>query len=35
MAIDQYGLVGSTEWAEDFADWITENVVTYINLGMF
>lgn len=29
----QYGLVGSTEWAEDFPEWITGNVVAYINLG--
>ena len=29
----QYGLVGSTEWAEDFPEWITENVVAYVNLG--
>ena len=30
----QYGLIGSTEWAEDFVDWIDEHVVAYINLGM-
>ena len=29
----QYGLVGSTEWGEDFADWIREHVVAYLNLG--
>lgn len=29
----QYGLIGSTEWAEDFPEWISDNVVTYINLG--
>ena len=29
----QYGLVGSTEWGEDFADWIQEHVVAYLNLG--
>ncbi|EMD40947.1 hypothetical protein CERSUDRAFT_111521 [Gelatoporia subvermispora B] len=28
---EEYGLIGSTEWAEDFADWITENVVAYLN----
>lgn len=27
--------MGSTEWGEDFTDWIREHVVAYINLGMF
>lgn len=31
----QYGLIGSTEWGEDFADWIQEHVVAYLNLGMY
>ena len=31
----QYGLIGSTEWAEDFVDWIDEHVVAYLNLGMY
>ncbi|CDO73739.1 hypothetical protein BN946_scf185015.g67 [Trametes cinnabarina] len=31
---EEYGLIGSTEWAEDFPDWITDNVVTYINLDV-
>ncbi|GJE84351.1 Zn-dependent exopeptidase [Phanerochaete sordida] len=31
---EEYGLVGSTEYAEDFAEWITDNVVTYINLDV-
>ncbi|THG94618.1 hypothetical protein EW026_g6888 [Hermanssonia centrifuga] len=30
---EEYGLVGSTEWAEDFADWVSDNVVAYINVG--
>lgn len=30
----QYGLVGSTEWAEDFADWISENVAAYLNVDV-
>ncbi|HEV7736219.1 MAG TPA: M28 family peptidase [Chlamydiales bacterium] len=30
---EEYGLIGSTEWAEDFPQWIQENVITYINLG--
>lgn len=29
----QYGLIGSTEWGEDFAEWIDEHVVAYLNLG--
>ncbi|KAG2152653.1 Zn-dependent exopeptidase [Suillus bovinus] len=29
---EEYGLIGSTEWGEDFADWIQEHVVSYINL---
>lgn len=30
----QYGLVGSTEWAEDFPEWVQEQVVSYINLDV-
>ncbi|KAI0335634.1 Zn-dependent exopeptidase [Cubamyces sp. BRFM 1775] len=29
---EEYGLIGSTEWGEDFADWINDHVVAYINL---
>ncbi|KAI0677358.1 Zn-dependent exopeptidase [Trametes maxima] len=29
---EEYGLIGSTEWAEDFPEWISENVVAYINI---
>lgn len=28
----QYGLIGSTEWGEDFGEWIQKHVVAYINL---
>ena len=28
----QYGLVGSTEWGEDFPAWISGHVVAYLNL---
>ncbi|KAI0660807.1 Zn-dependent exopeptidase [Cubamyces menziesii] len=31
---EEYGLIGSTEWAEDFPEWISANVVTYINLDV-
>lgn len=29
----QYGLIGSTEWGEDFVHWIDAHVVAYFNLG--
>ncbi|KAI0832592.1 Zn-dependent exopeptidase [Trametes gibbosa] len=29
---EEYGLIGSTEWGEDFAGWIDEHVVAYLNL---
>ncbi|KDQ17172.1 hypothetical protein BOTBODRAFT_29986 [Botryobasidium botryosum FD-172 SS1] len=29
---EEYGLIGSTEWGEDFADWIKQNVVAYLNI---
>ncbi|KZT74407.1 Zn-dependent exopeptidase [Daedalea quercina L-15889] len=29
---EEYGLIGSTEWGEDFANWIDEHVVAYLNL---
>ncbi|EIN10538.1 Zn-dependent exopeptidase [Punctularia strigosozonata HHB-11173 SS5] len=29
---EEYGLIGSTEWGEDFADWIDKHVVSYLNL---
>lgn len=29
---EEYGLIGSTEWAEDFASWIPENLVSYLNI---
>lgn len=31
-SVSQYGLIGSTEWGEDFASWIDEHVVAYFNL---
>ncbi|KAI0750987.1 Zn-dependent exopeptidase [Daedaleopsis nitida] len=31
---EEYGLIGSTEFAEDFPDWISKNVVAYINLDV-
>lgn len=29
----QYGLIGSTEWGEDFAEFIDKYVVAYVNIG--
>ncbi|BEJ14845.1 hypothetical protein CspHIS471_0406120 [Cutaneotrichosporon sp. HIS471] len=28
---EEYGLIGSTEWAEDFGDWLQANAVAYLN----
>ena len=32
---EEYSLVGSTEWVEDFGSWIGGRVVAYLNLGEF
>ncbi|KAJ6539641.1 hypothetical protein B0H19DRAFT_367906 [Mycena capillaripes] len=29
---EEYGLIGSTEYGEDFADWLAEHAVAYINV---
>ncbi|TFK71755.1 Zn-dependent exopeptidase [Pluteus cervinus] len=31
---EEYGLVGSTEWGEDFSDWISDHVVAYLNVDV-
>ncbi|KDR83893.1 hypothetical protein GALMADRAFT_236364 [Galerina marginata CBS 339.88] len=31
---EEYGLVGSTEWGEDFAPWISDHVVAYLNVDV-
>ncbi|CUA76771.1 Glutamate carboxypeptidase 2 [Rhizoctonia solani] len=31
---EEYGLIGSTEWGEDFADWIQKHVVAYLNIDV-
>ncbi|KAF9265384.1 Zn-dependent exopeptidase [Marasmius fiardii PR-910] len=31
---EEHGLVGSTEYGEDFADWISEHAVAYINVDV-
>ncbi|KAJ7778391.1 hypothetical protein B0H16DRAFT_1711897 [Mycena metata] len=29
---EEYGLIGSTEYGEDFADWLTAHAVAYLNI---
>ncbi|WVQ80772.1 hypothetical protein IAT38_002877 [Cryptococcus sp. DSM 104549] len=29
---EEYGLIGSTEWAEDFGEWLQENSAVYLNM---
>lgn len=29
---EEYGLVGSTEFGEDHAEWLSDNAVAYLNL---
>ncbi|KAF6762612.1 vacuolar protein sorting-associated protein 70 [Ephemerocybe angulata] len=31
---EEYGLVGSTEWGEDFHPWISKHVVSYLNVDV-
>lgn len=31
---EEYGLIGSTEWGEDFPSWIAEHVVAYLNVDV-
>jgi N-acetylated-alpha-linked acidic dipeptidase len=31
---EEYGLVGSTEWGEDFPEWISEHAVAYLNVDV-
>ncbi|KAF8307013.1 hypothetical protein DL93DRAFT_2101420 [Clavulina sp. PMI_390] len=31
---EEYGLIGSTEWGEDFADFLKEHVVAYLNVDV-
>lgn len=30
----QYGLISSTEFCEDFGDWLQQNVVAYLNIDV-
>lgn len=30
----RYGLIGSTEFGEDFTDWLKDNVVAYLNVDV-
>ncbi|KAG2156266.1 hypothetical protein DEU56DRAFT_766277 [Suillus clintonianus] len=29
---EEFGLIGSTEWGEDFSEWIKDHVVAYVNM---
>ncbi|KJA29916.1 hypothetical protein HYPSUDRAFT_31952 [Hypholoma sublateritium FD-334 SS-4] len=31
---EEYGLIGSTEWGEDFGSWISDHVVSYLNVDV-
>ena len=31
---EEYGLVGSTEWGEDFEKWLSQHVVAYLNVDV-
>ncbi|KAG5639289.1 hypothetical protein H0H81_004950, partial [Sphagnurus paluster] len=31
---EEYGLVGSTEWGEDFPEWISKHAVAYLNVDV-
>ncbi|KAH9482787.1 putative glutamate carboxypeptidase [Psilocybe cubensis] len=31
---EEYGLVGSVEWGEDFGSWISDHVVAYLNVDV-
>ncbi|KAH6915037.1 vacuolar protein sorting-associated protein 70 [Coprinopsis sp. MPI-PUGE-AT-0042] len=31
---EEYGLVGSTEWGEDFERWLSDHVVAYLNVDV-
>jgi N-acetylated-alpha-linked acidic dipeptidase len=31
---EEYGIVGSTEWVEDHANWLTETAVAYLNIDV-
>lgn len=31
---EEYGLIGSVEWVEDHADWLTETAVAYLNIDV-
>lgn len=31
---EEYGLIGSTEWGEDFPEWIQKHVVSYLNVDV-
>jgi N-acetylated-alpha-linked acidic dipeptidase len=31
---EEYGLIGSTEWVEEYINWLTETSVAYLNIDV-
>ena len=31
---EEYGLVGSTEWVEEYIPWLSDTVVSYLNIDV-
>lgn len=31
---EEYGLVGSTEWVEEYIPWLTETAISYLNIDI-
>ena len=31
---EEYGLIGSTEWVEEYINWLTETAVAYLNIDV-
>ena len=31
---EEYGIVGSTEWVEEYAPWLSETAITYLNVDI-
>lgn len=31
---EEYGLVGSTEWVEEFAPWLSKTAISYVNVDI-
>lgn len=31
---EEYGIIGSTEWVEEYVDWLNETAVAYLNIDV-